>query len=82
MATYLDGIDGGKHGSDNIEFLNTYKVVFSGFTEKNGLITEEDYYKTDAYSVTEAVSYLNDVNEDRDSPLYDIKIVSVSLESK
>lgn len=57
-----------------------YKVTYRGFTEAKGSITEDDFYYTDAYSEASAVSIVDGVNENRDTPLYDVKVISVIIE--
>lgn len=83
MATYMDGMDGGKHNSDDAigsftpKQQDLYVVTYRGFTEQNGLITEDVSYQTFAHSEDDAVSVVESVNETSEIPLYDIKIISV-----
>jgi hypothetical protein len=64
--------------SDIISF-NKYEVVFRGFVSKDSLITEDDSYTTFAFDETEAADAVFAVNENRDEPLHDIKVISVSI---
>lgn len=83
MATYMDGMDGGKHNSDDAigsftsKQQDLYVVTYRGFTEQNGLITEDVSYQTFAHSEDDAVSVVENINETSEIPLYDIKIISV-----
>lgn len=83
MATYMDGMDGGKHNSDDaiasftLRQQDLYVVTYRGFTEQNGLITEDVSYQTFAHSEDDAVSVVENINETSEIPLYDIKIISV-----
>lgn len=83
MATYMDGMDGGKHNSDNIiasftpKQQDLYVVTYRGFTEQNGLITEDVSYQTFAHSEEDAASVVENINETSENPLYDIRVVSV-----
>lgn len=83
MATYMDGMDGGKHNSDDAigsftpKQQDLYVVTYRGFTEQNGLITEDVYYQVFAHSEEDAVSVVENINETSENPLYDIKIISV-----
>ncbi len=67
---------------DNI--MNTYKVTFRGFIEDgvHGLLTEDDYYTIDTVDEDSAALIVHSVNENRENPLYDIKVVSVEKISK
>lgn len=62
---------------DNI--MDTYKVTFRGFIEDgvHGLLTEDDYYTIDTVDEDSAALIVHSVNENRENPLYDIKVVSV-----
>jgi hypothetical protein len=64
--------------SDIISF-NKYEVVFRGFLSKDSLITEDDSYTTFALDENEASELVYSVNESRDEPLHDIKVVSISI---
>ena len=83
MATYMDGMDGGKHNSDDAigsftpKQQDLYVVTYRGFTEENGLITEDASYQVFAHSEEDAVSVVESINETSEIPLYDIKIISV-----
>jgi len=83
MATYMDGMDGGKHNSDDSiasftpKQRDLYVVTYCGFTEQNGLITEDTSYQTFAHSEEDAVSVVENINETSENPLYDIRIISV-----
>lgn len=59
--------------------MNTYKVTFRGFIEDgvHGLLTEDDYYTIDTVDEDSAALIVHSVNENRENPLYDIKVVSV-----
>lgn len=64
--------------SDIVSF-NKYEVVFRGFLSKDSLITEDDSYTTLALNENEAGELVYAVNESRDEPLSDIKVVSISI---
>jgi hypothetical protein len=64
--------------SDIVSF-NKYEVVFRGFLSKDSLITEDDSYTTFAFDENEAADAVYAVNENRDEPLHDIKVISVSI---
>lgn len=83
MATYMDGMDGGKHNSDDSiasftpKQQDLYVVTYRGFTMKTGLITEDVSYQTFAHSEEDAAIVADNVNETSENPLYDIRIISV-----
>jgi hypothetical protein len=66
--------------SDIISF-NKYEVVFRGFVSKDSLISEDDSYTTFAFDENEAADAVHDVNDNRDNPLHDIRVISVKVVS-
>jgi hypothetical protein len=64
--------------SDIISF-NKYEVVFRGFISEASLITEDDAYTTFAFDENEAADAVHDVNDNRDNPLHDIRVISVKV---
>ena len=64
--------------SDIVSF-NKYEVVFRGFLSKDSLITEDDSYTTFAFDENEAAEAVYAVNENRENPLSDVRVISVSI---
>jgi hypothetical protein len=53
MATYMDGMDGGKHNSDNTETSTTKKQIYS--IQQVAPATQYWYYEVEATSEEEAL---------------------------
>jgi hypothetical protein len=53
--------------------------VFRGFISEDSLITEDDSYTTFAFDENEAADAVFAVNENRDEPLHDVRVISVSV---
>jgi hypothetical protein len=69
MATYMDGMDGGKHNSDNTESTPKKKIYT---VQQSAPAMQYWYYHVEAESEEEAISIV----ENGDAEVYDYEIDS------